>query len=103
MQLSVEDKAYLWDLKVAANDIVDFTRGRNYESYLSDKVTRYAVERQLLVVGEVVKRLSTDFKDSQPTIHWYAMIGLRTLLLTSTAKSSLSESGELPLRMFLHC
>ena len=80
MQLRVEDKAYLWDLKVAANDIVDFTRGKNYESYLGDKVTRFAVERQLLVLGEVVKRLSTDFKASQPTIQWNAMIGLRNII-----------------------
>ncbi len=56
MLLSVEDKGYLWDLRAAANDIADFTRGKNYESYTQDKVTRFAVERQLLVLGEIAKR-----------------------------------------------
>lgn len=80
MLLSVEDKSYLWDLKSATNDIVSFTRGKNYEFYLKDKMTRFAVERQLLVVGEVAKRLSVEFKNSQPAVQWQAMIGLRNVI-----------------------
>jgi uncharacterized protein with HEPN domain len=60
MPLSVEDKSYLWELKDAAADIVDFTRGKNYESFSIEKITRFAVERQLLVVGEVVKLTYTQ-------------------------------------------
>jgi len=80
MPLSVEDKSFLWELKDAAADIVDFTRGKNYESFSREKLTRFAVERQLLVVGEVVKRLSDDFKASKPEIQWQAMIGLRNII-----------------------
>ena len=80
MSLSVEDKSYLWELKDATADIVDFTKGKDYESFSREKITRFAVERQLLVVGEVVKRLSDDFKESKPKIQWQAMIGLRNII-----------------------
>lgn len=80
MPLSVEDKSHLWDLKQAALDIVEFTRGKNYDLFVKDKLTRFAIERQLLVIGEVAKRLSQEFKESQSDVQWTAMIGLRNII-----------------------
>ena len=74
MPLSSEDKSYLWDLKEAATDIIEFTKGKNYETFTRDKIIRFAVERQLLVVGEVSKQLSAEFKNSQPGILWQSVI-----------------------------
>ena len=80
MLLSIEDKSYLWDLKGAATDFIEFTKGKNYEAFSKDKIIRFAVERQLLVIGEVSKRLSAEFKSSQPAIQWQSMIGLRNII-----------------------
>ncbi|MCD4846575.1 MAG: DUF86 domain-containing protein [Candidatus Aegiribacteria sp.] len=36
--------------------------GIDLHRFEADKMLRYAVERQLLVIGEAAKRLSEDFK-----------------------------------------
>jgi uncharacterized protein with HEPN domain len=41
---------------------------------------RYAVERQLLVIGEAANRVSAEFQETHPEIPWRQMIGLRNVL-----------------------
>jgi len=55
MQYSIEDKAYLWDIVDACEDILQFTKCISFEQFESDKIRRFAVERQLLVIGEASK------------------------------------------------
>ena len=46
------DAAYLWDILQAARDILGFISGLTFEQFAEDKRTRFAVERQLLAIGE---------------------------------------------------
>jgi uncharacterized protein with HEPN domain len=48
--------AFLWDIYEAAKDIHDFVSGTTFQEFSLDKKTRYAVERQLLVIGEAAKK-----------------------------------------------
>lgn len=41
-----EPRAYLWDVREAADTILEFTRGLQIERYLSNHMLRSAVERQ---------------------------------------------------------
>ena len=41
------DLAYLWDMRAAATDVVEFIYGRTYEQFCSDKMLRFAVERRI--------------------------------------------------------
>ena len=41
---------------------------------------RYAVERQILVIGEAAKKVSNSFKSSYPQIPWSAIVGQRNIL-----------------------
>jgi len=41
---------------------------------------RFAVERQLLVVGEAANHLSSSFQESEPSIPWSNIIGLRNII-----------------------
>jgi len=41
---------------------------------------RYAVERQLLVIGEAANHISVQFRENHPEIPWQPMIGLRNIL-----------------------
>jgi uncharacterized protein with HEPN domain len=45
-------KSYLWDIREAAREIEDFMRGVKFHEFENDKKLRYAVERQLHVIGE---------------------------------------------------
>jgi uncharacterized protein with HEPN domain len=61
MQPEDRDIAFLWDILEAAKDIHDFVRKMTIKDFGSDKRTRYAVERQLLVIGEAAKRVSESY------------------------------------------
>ena len=41
---------------------------------------RYAVERQILVIGEAAKGLSNSLKEKTPEIPWGAIVGQRDIL-----------------------
>lgn len=75
------DIACLWDMREAAQLILEFTRGESLSSFSSDKKLQSAVERQLEIIGEAARRVSVDFQKSHPEIPWRNMIGLRNLLI----------------------
>jgi len=80
MQPDDRDIAFLWDILEAANDVHDFVKNINLQKFSSDKKTRYAVERQLLVIGEAAKRISESYKQKHAEIPWKRMVGLRNIL-----------------------
>ena len=80
MQPEQRDIALLWDMKKAACEIVEFIQGVTYEEFESNKVLRYAVERQILVVGEAAGRVSSTFRDAHPEIPWSSIIAQRNIL-----------------------
>lgn len=80
MQREDRDIALLWDILEAAKDIHDFVKKTNLKDFSSDKKTRFAVERQLLVIGEAAKRVSDSYKQKQPGIPWKSIVGLRNIL-----------------------
>ena len=56
-----EARVLLWDAREAAEDIAKFLADCDRSAYLSDKMLRSAVERQLIIIGEALNRLSQDF------------------------------------------
>jgi uncharacterized protein with HEPN domain len=75
-----KDAALLWDIKEAALDIIEFTSGRTFHGFESDKMVRYAVERQILVIGEAAKGISSALRAKTPDIPWSAIIAQRNIL-----------------------
>ncbi len=80
MQPEDRDAALLWDMKQAACEIAEFIRGVRYEEFTSKKVLRYAVERQILVIGEAAAHVSATFRDAYPEIPWRSIIAQRNIL-----------------------
>jgi uncharacterized protein with HEPN domain len=54
--------------------------GLSYLTFSEDKRTRFAVERQFMVVGEAAGRISDELRDAHPEIPWGSIIGLRNVL-----------------------
>jgi uncharacterized protein with HEPN domain len=71
--------ALLWDIREAAREIVEFMKGNTYHPFTSQKVLRYAVEREMMVIGEAARRVSDSFKDARPEIPWNSMVGQRNV------------------------
>ena len=75
-----KDMARLWDILEAARTAVEFTKDLRFEEFLSDKRTRYAVERSLEIVGEAARCVSLKTRDNHPDIPWSSIIGLRNII-----------------------
>ena len=58
-----DPRAWLWDVRQAADKIASFVQGRDLADYLTDPMVRSAVERQLEIVGEALNRLSQSAPD----------------------------------------
>jgi uncharacterized protein with HEPN domain len=80
MRPEEKDKAYLWDIREAAGDILAFVKGVKYAVFIKNRMIRFAVERQLLVIGEAASHISVQFREDHPEIPWRQMIGLRNVL-----------------------
>jgi uncharacterized protein with HEPN domain len=80
MQPEERDLAYLWDMLQAGRDVIEFTRGMSFPDFSKDKRTRFAVERQLLVIGEAAGHVSGTFRAEHPEIPWTGIVGQRNVL-----------------------
>ena len=50
-------------------------------SFVSDKRTHLAVLYEITVTGEIVKRLSSEFRQNHPEIPWKQIAGMRDKLV----------------------
>jgi uncharacterized protein with HEPN domain len=56
--LQREARKYLYDMQQAAALIAEFTDGRDFHSYVADRMLRAAVEREFTIIGEALGRLA---------------------------------------------
>jgi uncharacterized protein with HEPN domain len=58
-----DPRAWLWDIRTAADSIAVFVQGRDFEGYAADLMLRSAVERQFEILGEALNRLTREAPD----------------------------------------
>lgn len=75
------DEATLLDILRAAHLALNFRGSLDRTGFLSDLKTQAAVLHELLVLGEAVKRLSSEFRDRHQDIPWKSIAGMRDRLL----------------------
>jgi uncharacterized protein with HEPN domain len=75
------DDALLVDMYQAARQIAAFKAGIDFEKFKSDAKTQSAIIHQFLVIGEVAKLLSEQFKKANTSIPWSAMARMRDKLI----------------------
>jgi len=73
--------ANLWDMREAARSIIDFLQIMTYGQFSENRMVQAAVERQLEIIGEAARRISSDFHADHPEIPWRSIIGLRNILI----------------------
>lgn len=81
MQPEERDSAYLSDAIGAGEGIAQFVAGVTFDDYMADDMVRLAVERELTIIGEAMKRTSASFRAAHPEIPWPHVIGLRNVLM----------------------
>ena len=55
-----DPRAWLWDVRLAADSIATFVQGRSFADYAGELMLRSAVERQFEIAGEALTRLSRE-------------------------------------------
>ena len=74
-------KDYVQDILTSLQEIEDFTKGMDFESFARDKKTVNAVIRSLEVMGEAVKKIPNEVRDRYPEIPWKYIAGMRNKLI----------------------
>ena len=64
------DSASLLDIERAAQLIVEFAQGLEKLELAANLEKRFAILYQIVILGEAVKRLSTDFRNQHPEVPW---------------------------------
>ena len=71
----------LSDIIEAIDRIGQYISGMSFDAFSEDQKTIDAVVRNLEIIGEAVRRLPDDYKDSHPDIEWHKVIGLRNRIV----------------------
>jgi uncharacterized protein with HEPN domain len=86
MRAEERDLSYLWDIRQAAKEIIEFMIGVSFDEFAQNKQLRYAVERQLTVIGEAAAHVSTEFQERHSEIPWRQIVGQRNVLALEYGK-----------------
>ena len=75
------DDAHLLDVLKAARLAIEFKGRADKMAFLGDAKTQSAVLHQLLIVGEAVRRISSQFRAPHPEVPWKLIAGTRDKLI----------------------
>jgi uncharacterized protein with HEPN domain len=81
MREKPRDKERLLHIIEAIDNIFEFVENKSFEHYIGDKMLRFAVVKNLEIVGEAAYLLSKEFKLNNAEIEWNEMIGMRHILV----------------------
>ena len=68
---------YVEDIIKAMDDATSFVDDKDYDGFLMDRKTQYAVIRALEIIGEATKNIPVEVKSSYPQVPWKDMVGMR--------------------------
>jgi len=81
MREKIKDKTRLLHIVEAIDNIFEFVDGKTFESYKNDKILKFAVIKNLEIIGEAAYLLTKDFKTNHQTVEWQDLIGMRHILV----------------------
>ena len=76
-----DESIFLLHIRDAFNKIESYLEGVDEAIFKSDTLIQDGVIRQLEIVGEAAKHVSSDTRDRYPNIPWQRMAGMRDKLI----------------------
>jgi uncharacterized protein with HEPN domain len=80
MRDKLGEEARLFYMRDAIRYIREFTLGKDLADYSSEPMMRFAVERQLEIIGEAANHLSPETKELVPQIDWRNIKAFRNVV-----------------------
>lgn len=76
-----DDTVYLLHILDAIDLIDEYTKGMSENEFLSNSMAHDAVVRQIEIVGEAARNVSTEFQEKYPKLPWAKMVGIRNKII----------------------
>ena len=97
MREKLKDINRLSHIIEAIDNLFEFTQGINFEEYKGNKILRFAIIKNLEIIGEAAYLLTNEFKERHPEVEWKVIIGMRHVLVHGYYQIS-DEIAGLPLK-----
>ena len=81
MKSKLGDRQRIVHILQSIQEIKNYTLGVDFETFLLNSMMRFAVIKQIEIIGEAANYLTPSLCDSNPHIHWREIIGLRHILV----------------------
>lgn len=65
----------------AIDNLFEFTKGISFDEYKGNKILRFAIIKNLEIIGEAAYLLTNEFKEKHPEVEWKVIIGMRHVLV----------------------
>lgn len=76
-----EDYAYIEHIMLCINKIQDFTKNLKQIDFSKNELVQDAVIRNIEIIGEATKKISSELKTQYKEIPWKEMSGMRDKLI----------------------
>jgi uncharacterized protein with HEPN domain len=76
-----DDSVYLRHILDAISRIEEYTHDIRYKDFLGSHLRQDGVIRQIEVIGEATRKVSSDLKEKHPEIPWKDIAGMRDKLI----------------------
>ncbi|SFM92446.1 HepT-like ribonuclease domain-containing protein [Methanolobus profundi] len=76
-----DDSVFLNHILDATEQIEEYTSEMSFEDFIEKRLVQDAVIRQLEIIGEATKNLSSNTTDKYPLIPWKEIAGMRDKLI----------------------
>ena len=77
----LRDESSIRDILEAADRISTYIDGLTHDTFVSNLMARAAVVREMEIMGEETKRLSSEYRDGHPEVPWKQLSRLRDLYI----------------------
>lgn len=81
MREKPKDNTRLLHILEAIGNIEEFTTDVSFEQYTSNKILRFAVIKNLEIIGEAAYLLTKEFRTLHSEVKWNEVIGMRHVLV----------------------
>ncbi len=96
-----DDRVYLRHILDAIHRVQEYLAGVSYDQFSQNHLLQDGVVRQLEIIGEAARNLSSSFESAHPELPWNKMIGIRNRLIHAYFEVNLrivwdTVQGDLP-------
>ena len=81
MRDEIKDKGRMEHILESIENVFEFTNGMTFNDYVSDKKGKFAVVKNLEMIGEAAYKLSNNFREKYVEIEWEKIIKMRHVLV----------------------